>query len=87
MVRDAGCCKGVDLLIRPGERVGVVGPSGAGKSTLVNLLLGFYAPDAGRISIDGQDVAGLRQESLRAAIGVVAQDTALLSRSIRDNIS
>jgi ATP-binding cassette subfamily B multidrug efflux pump len=81
-----GVLHGVDLLIRPGERVGLVGPSGAGKSTLVNLLLGFYALDAGRISIDGKDVAGLRQESLRAAIGVVTQDTALLNRSIRDNI-
>src|SRR6202142_1617860 len=70
----------------PGERVGLVGRSGAGKSTLVNLLLGFYRPEQGRILIDGQDIAGLTQESLRAQIGMVTQDTSLLHRSIRDNI-
>jgi ATP-binding cassette, subfamily B, multidrug efflux pump len=77
---------GVDLVIAPGERVGLVGPSGSGKSTLVNLLLGFYAPEAGRILIDGQDIAGVTQESLRARIAMVTQDTSLLHRSIRDNI-
>jgi len=74
------------LQIRPGERVGLVGRSGAGKSTLVNLLLRFYAPESGRILIDGQDIAGVTQESLRAAIGMVTQDTSLLHRSIADNI-
>jgi ATP-binding cassette subfamily B multidrug efflux pump len=77
---------GLELRIRPGERVGLVGHSGAGKSTLVNLLLGFFRPEEGRILIDGQDIAGVTQESLRAAVGVVTQDTALLHRSIQDNI-
>jgi len=72
--------------IAPGERVGLVGRSGAGKSTLVNLLLRFYAPEEGRILIDDQDMANVTQESLRAAIGVVTQDTSLLHRSIAANI-
>jgi ATP-binding cassette, subfamily B, multidrug efflux pump len=72
--------------IAPGERVGLVGRSGAGKSTLVNLLLRFYAPEEGRILIDGQNIANVSQESLRAAIGVVTQDTSLLHRSIAANI-
>jgi ATP-binding cassette subfamily B multidrug efflux pump len=84
--REAGVLEGLDLRIRPGERVGLVGHSGAGKSTLVNLLLGFFRPEEGRILVDGQDITGVTQESLRAAIGVVTQDTALLHRSIRDNI-
>jgi len=74
------------LQIRPGERVGVVGRSGAGKSTLVNLLLRFYDAEQGRICIDGQDIAHVTQESLRAAIGMVTQDTSLLHRSIAANI-
>ena len=76
----------LDLAIRPGERLGVVGRSGAGKSTLVNLLLRFYDPEQGRILIDGQDIAQATQESLRAAIGMVTQDTSLLHRSIAANI-
>ena len=72
--------------MKPGEKVGLVGRSGAGKSTLVNLLLRFYDLEGGRILIDGQDIAGVTQESLRAAIGVVTQDTSLLHRSVRDNI-
>ena len=76
----------LSLSIAPGEKVGFVGPSGAGKTTLVNLLLRFHDLEAGRILIDGQDVAGVTQESLRAAIGMVTQDTSLLHRSIRDNI-
>jgi ATP-binding cassette subfamily B multidrug efflux pump len=63
-----------------------VGHSGAGKSTLVNLLLHFHSPEAGRILIDGQDIAGVTQESLRTQIAMVTQDTSLLHRSIRDNI-
>ncbi|MCQ4161481.1 ABC transporter ATP-binding protein/permease [Roseomonas sp. GC11] len=74
------------LDIAPGERVGLVGHSGAGKTTAMNLLLRFFAPQSGRILIDGQDIAGVTQESLRGAIGVVTQDTALLHRSVRDNI-
>jgi ATP-binding cassette subfamily B multidrug efflux pump len=76
----------LSLEIRPGERVGLVGRSGAGKSTLVNLLLRFFEPERGRILIDGQDVAAVTQESLRAAIGMVTQDTSLLHRSIAANI-
>jgi ATP-binding cassette subfamily B multidrug efflux pump len=79
--------RGIDLAIAPGERVGLVGPSGAGKSTLVNLLLRFFDVEQGRVLIDGQDIAGVNQESLRAAIAVVTQDTSLLHRSIRENIA
>ncbi|WP_425256668.1 ABC transporter ATP-binding protein [Rubrivivax sp. RP6-9] len=76
------------LVIRPGERVGVVGRSGAGKSTLVNLLLRFHDLEAqGSLRIDGQDIRGVTQESLRAAIGMVTQDTSLLHRSISQNIA
>ena len=83
---ERGVLHGIDVHLRPGERVGLVGRSGAGKSTLVNLLLGFYRPDSGRILIDGQDIASVTQESLRAQIAMVTQDTSLLHRSIRDNI-
>ncbi len=76
----------LNFTIRPGERVGLVGRSGAGKSTLVNLLLRFYELEQGAIRIDGQDIANVTQESLRAAIGMVTQDTSLLHRSIADNI-
>ena len=81
-----GVLHGIDLSVAPGERVGLVGRSGAGKSTLVNLLLRFYEIEAGHILIDGQDVALVTQESLRAHIAMITQDTSLLHRSIRDNI-
>jgi ATP-binding cassette subfamily B multidrug efflux pump len=81
-----GVLHGIDLDIAPGERVGLIGPSGAGKSTLVNLLLRFHDVDAGRILIDGQDISQITQDSLRARIAMVTQDTSLLHRSIRDNI-
>ena len=74
------------LDVAPGEKIGLVGRSGAGKSTLVNLLLRFFELEGGRILIDGQDIAEVTQESLRAQISVVTQDTSLLHRSIRDNI-
>jgi ATP-binding cassette subfamily B multidrug efflux pump len=77
---------GLTLAVRPGEKIGLVGRSGAGKSTLVNLLLRFFDLEGGRILIDGQDIAQVAQESLRAQISVVTQDTSLLHRSIRDNI-
>jgi ATP-binding cassette, subfamily B, multidrug efflux pump len=84
--RASGVIDHLNLTIRPGEKVGIVGRSGAGKSTLVNLLLRFYDVEAGRILIDGQDIAKVRQETLRQQIGMVTQDTSLLHRSIRDNI-
>ncbi len=75
------------LSISPGEKVGVVGRSGAGKSTLANLLLRFHDVTSGRITIDGHDISKVTQDSLRANIGVVTQDTSLLHRSIRENIA
>ncbi|QLF70982.1 ABC transporter ATP-binding protein [Peteryoungia desertarenae] len=84
--RSKGAIDHLTLTIEPGEKVGIVGRSGAGKSTLVNLLLRFYDLEGGRILIDGQNIAEVRQESLRSQIGMVTQDTALLHRSIRDNI-
>ncbi|TFF27358.1 ABC transporter ATP-binding protein [Jiella endophytica] len=85
--KGGGVIDHLSLDIRPGEKVGLVGRSGAGKTTLVNLLLRLYDLEGGRILIDGQDIAGVTQHSLRAAIGVVTQDTSLLHRSIRDNIA
>jgi ATP-binding cassette, subfamily B, multidrug efflux pump len=81
-----GVIEGLSLDIKPGEKIGLVGRSGAGKSTLVNLLLRFYDLEAGRILIDGQDISQVTQDSLRANIGMVTQDTSLLHRSVRDNI-
>jgi ATP-binding cassette, subfamily B, multidrug efflux pump len=78
---------GIDLTIAPGEKIGLVGPSGAGKSTLVNVFLRLHDLTSGRILIDGQDIARVTQDSLRAHIGMVTQDTSLLHRSIRDNIA
>lgn len=85
--KDGGVIEDLSVTIAPGERVGIVGRSGAGKSTLVNLLLRFFDLESGRILIDGQDISGVTQSSLRAAIGLVTQDTALLHRSIADNIA
>ncbi|MCI4428136.1 MAG: ABC transporter ATP-binding protein [Burkholderiales bacterium] len=76
----------LSLHIRPGEKIGLVGRSGAGKSTIVNLLLRFYDVQSGRVLIDGQNVAFATQDSLRAQVGMVTQDTSLLHRSVRDNI-
>ena len=76
----------LQLQLRAGEKIGLVGRSGAGKSTLVGLLLRFHELEAGRILIDGQDIAGVTQDSLRAHIGMVTQDSSLLHRSVRDNI-
>ncbi len=84
--RGAGGLQGVNLTVQPGEKIGLVGRSGAGKSTLVKLLLRFHDPESGRILIDGQDIRGVSQESLRRHIGMVQQDTALLHRSVRENI-
>ena len=76
----------LNIHIRPGEKIGLVGRSGAGKSTIVNLLLRFYDVEKGRILIDGQNIAQVTQNSLRAQIGMVTQDTSLLHRSVRENI-
>ena len=84
--KEGGVISGLSLDIQPGEKVGLVGPSGAGKTTLVNVLLRMYDLEGGRILIDGQNIAGVTQDSLRSRIGVVTQDTALLHRSIRDNL-
>jgi len=84
--RETGVLEGFSLTVRPGEKIGLVGRSGAGKSTVVNLLLRFFDLEGGRILIDGQDISQTTQESLRAQISVVTQDTSLLHRSIRENI-
>jgi ATP-binding cassette subfamily B multidrug efflux pump len=84
--KGGGVIDDFSLTIRPGEKIGLVGRSGAGKSTLVHLLLRFHDVEVGRILIDGQDIAAITQESLRARIGLVTQDTSLLHRSVRDNI-
>uniref|UniRef100_UPI003561C7E0 ABC transporter ATP-binding protein n=1 Tax=Sulfitobacter sp. TaxID=1903071 RepID=UPI003561C7E0 len=84
--RAAGGLEQVNVTVRPGEKIGLIGRSGAGKSSLVKLLLRFYDPEGGRILIDGQDITKLRQDSLRQHIGMVQQDSALLHRSIRENI-
>ncbi|MBP3194882.1 MAG: ABC transporter ATP-binding protein [Cardiobacteriaceae bacterium] len=76
----------LNLTIKPGEKIGLVGRSGAGKSTLVNVLLRFYDLESGKITIDGQNIAELKQDSLRRHIAMVTQDTSLLHRSVRDNI-
>ncbi len=76
----------LNLDIAPGQKIGLIGPSGAGKSTLVNLLLRLYELNAGSVSIDGQDITAVTQESLRAGISLIPQDTALFHRSLRDNI-
>ena len=84
--RESGGLDRIDLTIRPGERIGLIGRSGAGKSTLVKLLLRFYDTEGGEIRIDGQDIAKVTQDSLRSRIGMVQQDSALLHRSVRDNL-
>jgi ATP-binding cassette subfamily B multidrug efflux pump len=84
--KKSGIIGGLNLTIKPGEKIGLIGPSGAGKSTLVNLLLRLYDVQGGRILIDGQNIAEVGQESLRERIGMITQDTSLLHRSIRDNL-
>ncbi|MBD9589878.1 ABC transporter ATP-binding protein [Pseudomonas sp. PDM03] len=84
--KKSGIIGGLNLTIKPGEKIGLIGPSGAGKSTLVNLLLRLYDVQGGRIVIDGQNIAEVGQESLRERIGMITQDTSLLHRSIRDNL-
>ncbi len=82
-----GGLDGVSLIVKPGEKVALVGRSGAGKSTLVNLILRFHETEQGSITIDGQDIRAVDQDSLRGAIGMVSQQAALLNRSVRDNIA
>ena len=85
--KDQGVIEGFNLQIKAGERIGLVGQSGAGKSTLVNLLLRLYDVEGGSIKIDEQNIADVRQESLRQKIAMVTQDTSLLHRTIRENIA
>lgn len=84
--KEKGVIENLTLSVKPGEKVGLVGRSGAGKSTLINVLLRLYDVEGGSILIDGQDIANATQDSLRANIGMVTQDTSLLHRSVRDNI-
>lgn len=84
--REIGGVQGITLEIKPGEKLGIVGASGAGKSTLVALLMRLYAPEQGRILIDGQDIAQVTQDSLRRRIGMVTQETAMFNRSAMENI-
>lgn len=83
---DQALIRNLNISIKPGEKVGLVGRSGAGKSTLINLLMRFYDVESGAIKIDGIDIKSVTQESLRANIGMVTQDTSLLHRSVKDNI-
>ena len=85
-LRPSAVIDDLTLDVKPGEKIGLIGRSGAGKSTLVNLLLRFFDVESGRILIDGQDISQVTQESLRAQISMVTQDTSLLHRSIRENI-
>jgi ATP-binding cassette subfamily B protein len=84
--RKRGGLRDVTLEIRPGEKIGLVGASGAGKSTLVALLLRLYDTETGSVRVGGQDVRTVTQESLRRAIGMVTQETAMFNRSAMDNI-
>jgi ATP-binding cassette subfamily B multidrug efflux pump len=85
--KESAVIENFSLAIKPGEKIGVVGRSGSGKTTLMNVLLRLFDLELGRILIDGQDISQVTQDSLRAEIGVVTQDTALLHRSVRDNIA
>ncbi len=84
--RDTGGIEGINLIVKSGEKLGVVGASGAGKSTMVAALLRLYDLDDGQVSIDGQNIAHVTQDSLRQQIGMVTQETAMFNRSARDNI-
>jgi ABC-type multidrug transport system fused ATPase/permease subunit len=78
--------RGLDLMIKPGERVGLIGHSGAGKSTLATLLMRLYESQSGSITIDGQNIADVTQESLRRSIGLIPQDAVLFHRTLMENI-
>ena len=83
----ARSCKGIDFVVPAGRKLAIVGPTGAGKSTISRVLFRFYDVTQGRITIDGQDIRDVTQESLRTAIGVVPQDTVLFNDTIRYNIA
>ena len=86
-VKDRPLIERFNLSVRPGQRVAIVGPTGCGKTTLINLLMRFYDPDSGRIEVDGTDALNIRRDSLRAAYGMVLQDTWLKPGTIRENIA
>jgi len=85
--KDGGLIEGLNLEARPGERIGIVGPSGAGKTTLLHLLMRFYDPEKGSVMIDGQNIAKVRQDSLRRHFSFVQQDVQLFHRSVLENIA
>ncbi|HET6451358.1 MAG TPA: ABC transporter ATP-binding protein [Spirochaetia bacterium] len=84
---EAPLIEGMDLDVKEGETIAIVGPTGAGKTTLVNLLMRFYDPQKGRITVDGTDIRAVKRGSLRGAFGMVLQDTWLFNGTIRDNIA
>ena len=79
--------EGLDLDVKPGQRIAIVGPTGCGKTTVINLLMRFYDVDSGSISVDGKDVRSITRHSLRASYGMVLQDTWLRAGTVRENIA
>lgn len=83
---DKPLIRGLNLSVKPGQRVAIVGPTGCGKTTLINLLMRFYDVDAGEITVEGENIAEVKRHSLRSGYGMVLQDTWLKTGTVRDNI-